>query len=337
MTLVVHAVLFTVFAWWFTTGVIIYLDGLPRRTFALSMTVATVMAGLALHGLAATSADTTVLGAYLAFGFALVAWGWNEMGFLMGIITGPRTTEMPADATGLRRLGFAIQAVIHHEIAIAATAVAIAVVVGDGPNQIGLWTFLALWVMRLSAKINVYLGVPNITEEFLPPHLVYLKTYFRIRPMNAVFPVSITVLTLAAAFVCSQARLPGATPFDVTAATLLGTLIALALVEHWFMVLPIPSTKLWDWGLASHAAHAAAHSAVQSAVTKSAAIDPGTITASITASITAAVTPTVVVPTPALVATFHKATSPVTATVATIVPFPTSPQSSNPTAHRRRP
>jgi putative photosynthetic complex assembly protein 2 len=296
------------------------------------MIVATVVLGVSLHGLAATSADTSVTGAYLAFGFALAAWGWNEMGFLMGIITGPRDTAMPEGATGLRRLGYAIQAVIHHEIAIALTAFAIIVAVGDGPNQVGVWTFVALWVMRLSAKINVYLGVPNITEEFLPPHLVYLKTYFRIRPMNAMFPISITLLTLAAVSICNQARLPGATPYDVTAATLLATLVVLALVEHWFMVLPIPSTKLWEWGLTSHTARAQAAGVVPGVVDPSATI------------------PTVLAPTPAMLASFLEATGAVglrtdravdggsvksvsPAALSTIVPFPTPAQ----TTHRRRP
>ena len=31
---------------------------------------------------------------------------------------------------------------------------------------------------------------------------------------------------------------------------------ALALLEHWFMVLPLPSEKLWDWGMRSRTPHA---------------------------------------------------------------------------------
>jgi putative photosynthetic complex assembly protein 2 len=255
MSMIAHAALFTVFVWWFTTGAIIYLDGLPRRTFAVSMTIATLVLTVALYGLSVTRGDTTVTGAYVAFTCALLAWGWNEMGFLMGVITGPRDTACPSHATGWQRLNYAIQAVLYHEAAIALTAFVIMVVTAEGANQVGLWTFATLWVMRLSAKINVYLGVPNITEEFLPPHLKYLKTYFRTRPMNAMFPVSITLATLLTAALFEQARLPSATPFETTAYALLATLSALALIEHWFMVLPIPATALWQWGLVSHAAH----------------------------------------------------------------------------------
>jgi putative photosynthetic complex assembly protein 2 len=257
MSLVAHAVLFTVFVWWFTTGVIIYLDGLPQRTFKVSMLFATALAVASLHGLAATSDDTSVTGAYLAFGFALMTWGWNEMGFLMGVITGPRTTACPEGLTGTARLNAAIQSVLYHEVAIAATGFAIMVVTSGGANQVGLWTFATLWVMRLSAKVNVYLGVPNVTEDFLPPHLKYLKSYFRIRPMNALFPISITAATVLTVYLASLARAPSATAFDVTAYTLLATLSGLALLEHWFMVLPIPSEALWKWGLTSHVANAA--------------------------------------------------------------------------------
>lgn len=256
MSLALHAILFTVFVWWFTTGAIIYLDGLPARTFPVSMTFATLVLIAAIHGLITGRDDTSVAGAYGAFAFALLAWGWNEMAFLMGLIAGPRTTACPANATGLKRLGYAIQAVIYHECAIALTAAVIWYATADGANRAGLATFAVLWVLRLSAKINVYLGVPNITETFLPPHLKYLKSYFRTRPMNAMFPVSVMGTTLLTAYFAQAAMVPTATPFEITSALLLATLAALGLVEHWFMVLPLPSENLWTWGLSSHAANA---------------------------------------------------------------------------------
>ena len=39
-------VLYALFVWWFSTGLILYLDGLPRRTFRWSMLGATVLAWL---------------------------------------------------------------------------------------------------------------------------------------------------------------------------------------------------------------------------------------------------------------------------------------------------
>ena len=303
MSHVVHAALFTVFIWWFTTGVIIYLDGLPQGTFKVSMTVATGLLALALYGLAETRGDTSVAGAYIAFTCALTAWGWNEMGFLMGLITGPRTTPCPDEISGTTRLNAAIQSVLYHEFAIAVTALAVMIVTAEGANQVGLWTFATLWVMRLSAKLNVYLGVPNVTEEFLPPHLTYLKSYFRIAPMNALFPVSITLATLLTVYLASLASAPAASHFDMTAFTLLATLSGLALIEHWFMVLPIPSEALWKWGLVSHTAHAASAPLLAAPV-----------------------------PVPAKPATEFHAVAAVSAAPTTIVPFP----SPTPATHRRR-
>jgi putative photosynthetic complex assembly protein 2 len=43
----------------------------------------------------------------------------------------------------------------------------------------------------------------------------------------------------------------GVTPFEATALTFSGSLLSLAILEHWFMVLPIPSQVLWNWGLSS--------------------------------------------------------------------------------------
>jgi hypothetical protein len=33
--------------------------------------------------------------------------------------------------------------------------------------------------------------------------------------------------------------------------TILGTLMALAVLEHWFLVLPVPVAALWRWGFRS--------------------------------------------------------------------------------------
>jgi hypothetical protein len=43
-----------------------------------------------------------------------------------------------------------------------------------------------------------------------------------------------------------------ASEFEVTGLILLATLLVLAILEHWFLVLPVPVDKLWSWGLKSH-------------------------------------------------------------------------------------
>ena len=53
--------------WWLSTALILYLNGLPRRTFRWSMTGATVVLLAALYELAASATDTSVSGAYVGF------------------------------------------------------------------------------------------------------------------------------------------------------------------------------------------------------------------------------------------------------------------------------
>lgn len=249
MTDLVLPILFTVFAWWFSTGAILYLDGLDPRTFRTSFCCASLFALLALWGLASTSNDPSSVGTYLAFAFGLIVWGWQEMAFLMGFVTGPRRVASTPGATGLRRFTDALMVILHHELAIIAGAILIAAVTWGGENLIGLWTYLLLWVMRLSAKLNLFLGVPNFAEEFLPEHLVYLETYFRRSPMNLLFPISVTFGTVGTWLLFHAATADGVSSATAAGYAFLATMLALAVLEHWFLVLPIPSVLLWAWSL----------------------------------------------------------------------------------------
>ena len=56
MSQIVLPLLFTVFVWWFATGVILYLDGLRQRTFKWTMAGASVLCVAGLVGLNASSA-----------------------------------------------------------------------------------------------------------------------------------------------------------------------------------------------------------------------------------------------------------------------------------------
>ena len=243
--------LFTLFIWWFSTGVILYLDGLPARTFKWTMLGATVLLMLALVGPAQSRADTSVAGAYCAFTCAILVWAWQEVAFLLGYVTGPRRLPCPPKSKGWERAGHAFQAVLHHELALVGLAVAVLAVTWGGANQTGWWTFVILWAMRQSAKLNVFLGVRNLNESFLPPHLKYLQTYFSRRRMNALFPVSIIVSTLLVIPLWKAALAANANSFEVASLTLLASLLSLAILEHWFLVLPLPSEALWNWGLRS--------------------------------------------------------------------------------------
>lgn len=247
---------YAVLVWWFTTGVILFLDGLPQRTFRWSMGAATAVLVLAAQGLRASASDVSVNGAYTAFSCAILVWGWLEMSFLLGFITGPRRHACADRCTSWQHFLHATQAIIYNEIATLLVAAAIYAATWAAPNRLALWTYLVLWVMRLSAKFNLFLGVPNVGEKFLPAHLQYLKGFFKKRPMNLLFPVSVSASTIVLS-VLTQKYLAADEPFKVVGFALVISLLALAVIEHWFMVLPLPGEKMWQWAMKSNRGAAA--------------------------------------------------------------------------------
>ena len=195
--------------------------------------------------------DNSWVGAFLGFGAAVVLWGWLELSFLLGYVTGPRRVAAVAGCTPWQRFRQATQAMIHHELAILAVGGLIFGLTRHAELPTAWWAFCVLWGMRLSAKLNLFLGVPNVNEELLPPHLAYLGSYFRKRSMNLLFPLSVTASTVAATFLAWRLTTVDAGSPMACALTLVLALLVLAILEHWFMVLPLPVNELWRWALRS--------------------------------------------------------------------------------------
>lgn len=247
-------IVYALLLWWFSTGAILFLDGLPRSTHRWSMLVATVLMVPAVIGLVLAGSMPGAVGAYLGFTTALAIWGWVEMSFLMGFVTGSRRSDCPADARGSRRFGFAFETIFHHELLLAGTLLGVLWINLGADNPVGAWTFLALWLMRLSTKLNIFLGVRNLNEGWLPEHLGYLASYFSRRPMNPLFPFSIVASLLAIAWVFSAAITADPGSAEATALLLVGTLLALGLLEHCFLILPVTLDGLFRWGFRSRPA-----------------------------------------------------------------------------------
>jgi putative photosynthetic complex assembly protein 2 len=238
----------TLLLWWASTGVILYLDGLSRRTFVWSLAGATGLFAVALWGMSATSVETSAASAYCAFSCGLMFWAWQLVTYYMGFITGPNRSPCPTGLSGWRRFVAAVRTSLYHEIAIIVCAAAVVALTWGQPNQIGLWTFLILWWMHTSAKLNLYFGAPNLSEELLPQHLRYLVTYMLRRPMNLFFPLSVTASTVVTVLIAQKAG-AATNPFELVGYTILATLMVLAVAEHWFLVAPLHANALWSWGV----------------------------------------------------------------------------------------
>ena len=243
------AVAFAVFMWWFATGLVLMLDSLPRTSFRWSLLLSSLLTIAALAALHRTSQQTSLANVYCAFTCALLIWGWHELTFLTGAITGPRRHALPANVTGWTRFAASVQAILWHELAILAMGVSIVAMTWDAPNQVGTTTFLVLWVMRISAKLNLFFGVRNLSEEFLPKHLAYMASFFRKRRMNALLPFSVVGGGIVAGMFITAAGADTAVPAAAVGSALVATLLVLAIIEHLLLVVPIPATVLWKWAM----------------------------------------------------------------------------------------
>ena len=243
--------IYAAFVWWFSTGAVLLLVGRSGRFDLLRVGCATGLLAASLSGLALSGNDTSVAGAYAAFTSTILLWGAQEIAFLAGWVTGPRPQRCPVGAAGMRRLGLALQAILYHELVLVICGTAILVLTWNGANQVGIWTFVALWVLRQSAKINLFLGVPVTNDELMPDAVRFLRSYFARKSVSVFFPVSVTLATAALVIMIQRIVEVAATPFDVAGLTLVSTLFALGVVEHWFMLLPMPAMKLWGWGMRS--------------------------------------------------------------------------------------
>jgi putative photosynthetic complex assembly protein 2 len=243
----VWPVLYAIFIWWAGTALVFALDQLPRRHHLRVMFGATVVLFAALSCVAMLDSRMTAASAYAGFTCGVLVWAWQELAFLTGYVTGPNRKVLPEGTEGFARFRAALGTIIHHEIAMLALGLALLLLLWGEPNQTALWTYVVLWVMRQSAKVNIFLGARNLGESMLPPHLAHLASYFRRRPMNFLFPISVTGGTIAVVLLGLQAA-EAQDPFTLTAATLLAGLMALAVIEHWFLMLPLPLDGLWTWG-----------------------------------------------------------------------------------------
>jgi putative photosynthetic complex assembly protein 2 len=246
------AALITLFLWWFSTGAILWrvrhADRAGGTAHQTSVLLGLPLLACGIWGLGISLDDASVTGTYAAFLAALALWGWIELAFLSGIITGPNTRTASPFARGWDRFQQATLTILWHEAALIAALTLLAYAAWNAANPFGLYTFAVLFFARLSAKLNLFFGVPRIHTEFLPRPLSHLASHFRHARMNWLFPGSITGLTFATA--CWLGRAATApTEAVLIGHVLLTALTALALLEHWFMVLPLPDQKLWRWML----------------------------------------------------------------------------------------
>lgn len=234
--------------WWLSTGIILYLNLLPRRSHRWSVLAFSTLGLFSLAMLPEVARDTTATGAIAGFAVALAIWGWLEISYLMDFITGAHKRSCPPGTRGWKRFRLALGTSIHHELAVAGAGLAIISLSWGSPNQVATGTYLVLWLMRWSAKLNLFLGVSNFNEHWLPERSRYLISYMPRRRMNWLFPFSVSLGSAGAALLAAAA-LNAPDDFGRLGNGLVCSLLALAVLEHWFLVLPLRDTVLWQWAI----------------------------------------------------------------------------------------
>jgi putative photosynthetic complex assembly protein 2 len=249
--------LWACFVWWFTTGLIMAVYGRSPRTIRLGFAGLTLLLGTAIGGIILTRQADQPWAVYVAFTCGALVWGWQMASYYLGFVTGPATTHggvravtlfsRPAQVL-LLRFRLALRASLHHELVVIGFALLLVGLTWSYANRWGLWSFLTLWLMHGSAKLNVFFGVRNFRIDFLPPHLHALDALLAKRPVNLFFPFSVVAASAVALFLLAQAFAPATEPGQVTGLLLVSTMILLGVVEHWLLVLPLPAI-LWGWGV----------------------------------------------------------------------------------------
>jgi len=241
------AALFALLSWWLGTGAILWLVRLPAASFRWSMCGLSFLLGLGLWTASISMRSHSVLNAYIGFVSVIAMWSWHEMAFLTGWLTGPRREVLDNGLNFRQRFIQSAQVLLHHELALLLNFGLLLVLQQGQPNHMAMCTFSLLWCMRLSAKLNLFFGVPFVGEQYLPAHLRYIGSYFLQAPVTLFFYLSMGVSCITWGWMVWEVT--SGLVLVNAAWVLLSSLLGLAIIEHLLMVFALPLQKVWGWAM----------------------------------------------------------------------------------------
>lgn len=242
-------IIFAILVWFGSTGALLLLVSAPRRAHRAAIAFLSIAMVAATAGVAMIGEEASAGGAFAGFALGIVIWAWHEAAFLFGFLTGPRRNQCPPGLSQWRRFLAASETVIAHEVAIALNACLLVAISWGAANQTAMWTFLLLWGMRISAKANIFVGAPHLSDELLPARLNYLKSYFGPKRISVFFAGSMILITIITFALIAAATSSPAGEYESVSLALLATLAALAVMEHGLMAAPVRDAALWTWAL----------------------------------------------------------------------------------------
>ncbi len=237
------AMLVVIGFWWLATGVLFAAQRDPFTRVA-ALVSATALLAVGVWLIVATREVRTPRSARLAFLGGSLLWLWSAAVFYGGWLVGgaPAAVTPPG---GFALALDAMRATAHAELAGITLLALSAWLVRRSPNRTAFWAFLLYWLAHQVARLNLFLGVPNPGERFLPDHLAFLARYFGPPVITPVLIITIIVFTVATVLLVRRARSAAATPFVRHGSALLALLAGLVVFEH--LVLGISAeVPLWD-------------------------------------------------------------------------------------------
>lgn len=237
-------ILVVIVAWWLGTGLVLYLQqSIVKVRTPLIVTLITVSVA-SLAAMLVSAQGTQPWQSYLGFIAAICLWGCIELSYYTGLISGVHKRECPDNCEIGKRFRLALGASIWHEVSVLFVGGIVLTLLLKTENPIGLYSFLVLWLMRWSAKLNLFFGVPNFNTDWFPKRLAYAHSYIRRAPVTLFFPVTVVLASLVAVDLISKGM---GSDYNQSLITLLpGVLLLLAILEHLFMALPIADSELWN-------------------------------------------------------------------------------------------
>ena len=169
------------------------------------------------------------------------------MAFLTGWLTGPRRVVLGTGLNLRQRFVQSAQVLLHHELALLFNFGLLVAMQQGYPNHMALCTFALLWCMRLSAKLNLFFGVPFVGEQYLPVHLRYIGSYFKQAPITWCFYLTMGVSCVTWGWMVWEVQ--SGLVLVNAAWVLLSSLLGLAIIEHLLMVFALPLQRLWGWAM----------------------------------------------------------------------------------------
>lgn len=240
----VNSVLIVIATWWLGTGMVLYLQQrLKHKGIALIATLC-LLSLSSLAVLKYSSAQLEAWHSYAGFIAAVVLWGCLELSYFTGLVGGTHKLHCPRDCKTAIRFRLALSASIWHELSVLAVALLVLELCRHGSNPSGMYTFMVLWLMRWSAKLNLFWGVPNFNTDWFPAHMNHLHSYMKSSRVSLFFPLS--VLAASAVAINLMINTVSAPSTESLATALPCVLLVLAILEHLFMALPISDSALWN-------------------------------------------------------------------------------------------